>query len=127
MAAPRDTAVIMLSWLATAAIVFVGYRLFPDVSSERSRWLIAAGAFFVAALVISFAFRPRTWLPLLLMLAGVAIGVLANVFYAQLAGGPDRNLFPFEVLAWWALSAIPLMAGYSLGKWANQALQHDKP
>ena len=117
----------MLSWLATAAIVFVGYRLFAGAISEQLTWLIAALAFFVTALVISVAFRPQAWLPLLLMVAGVAVGVVADVVYAQFVGNPTRNLLPFEVLAWWALSSIPLVAGYSLGKWANRALRHGEP
>jgi hypothetical protein len=117
----------MLSWLTTAAIVFSGYRFFAASISEQSGWLVAAAAFFVTALAISVAFRSQTWLPLLLMLAGVAVGVLADVVYAQLVGYPSRNLFPFEVLVWWALSAIPLVAGYSLGKWANRALRHGEP
>lgn len=57
--------------------------------------------------------------------AGIAVGVVGWAFleeriFRHLGTGTypiyeDHNLFPFEILAWWVIGAVPLLLGISVG------------
>jgi hypothetical protein len=42
-----------------------------------------------------------------LMCAGVAVGVFLSVLVHPMVGGGERNLWPFEILLFWVVGAIP--------------------
>jgi ABC-type Fe3+-siderophore transport system permease subunit len=122
MRAPPSTTDLMVSWIATAAIVILLSRINP-----HSPWLVACGAFFLTAVVISIFFGRGSWVPLGLMLVGVGIGVFLDVIYDQITNALDRTLFPIEIALWCGISAVPLTAGYGLGKWVRSKYSNAEP
>ena len=54
-----------------------------------------------------------------LMCAGVAVGVFLSVLVHPMVGGGERNLWPFEILLFWVVGAIPLWLGLVIGRFLN--------
>jgi hypothetical protein len=48
----------------------------------------------------------------ILMFGGLAAGVVVDVVIDLVFFAIDRNLFPFEVMYWWLLGAIPIALGF---------------
>jgi|SRR5687768_42654 len=69
-----------------------------------------------AATFASARLKSRHWLAAILMLGGIAVGVLVDVVVDFVLFARDRNLFPFEVVYWWLLGALPIAFGMIVGQ-----------
>ena len=57
---------------------------------------------------------PR-WVSVVGFLGGTAVGVLIDVVVDWVVFSKDRNLFPFEIIWWWFIGAIPIIVGVFSG------------
>ena len=75
---------------------------------------------FVAA-VIAVRFAPSNLLEVWgLLFAGAAAGVLLGVVVHPTIHRAERNLWPFEVLVFWAIALIPTGVGLLLGRFLSE-------
>ena len=52
----------------------------------------------------------------LIALAGVAVGVIVDATLDWFFHARDRNLWPLEILIWWAVAPGPMILGALIGK-----------
>ena len=45
-------------------------------------------------------------------LAGIVLGVIIDVTLDFFLRHYDRNLFPFEIIMWWIIAPLPILAGF---------------
>jgi hypothetical protein len=104
--------------LVGIAIPIAAYRL-PQVlglASEAGIVIAAVILFLIGGIAASWISPGRLWAVGLLLLAGVPIGTLVDVIVDWFVFSHDRNMFPFEIVQWWILGAIPVALGVMWGR-----------
>ena len=106
------------AFLAGLVAGFVGSLavIILDLSGFLTTAAICAVPSFVAAM-IAIRFAPANLLEVSgLLFAGAAAGVLLGVLAHPTIHGGERNLWPIEVLIYWAITLIPTGVGLLLGR-----------
>src|SRR5687768_16865953 len=89
-----------------------------DVSAPFTFLVLAPAATFASARL-----KSRRWLSAILMLGGIAVGVLVDVAVDFVFFAADRNLFPFEIVYWWLYGALPIAFGIVVGQLLTRTIR----
>jgi hypothetical protein len=106
------------AWLAGVAGAACSI-LANNLPTEVGIWggvYIPAGLLLLLGLLLGYCVPERTAFVGLAALAGIAVGVVVDVYLDWLIRGRDRNLWPLEIAIWWVLAPIPMIVGAILGK-----------
>ncbi|MBX3646147.1 MAG: hypothetical protein KF766_00550 [Rhodocyclaceae bacterium] len=103
-------------WLPFAlgiAAPIVTYRTLKifDIEEMSAIFLIGALVFGACAAFSRKRLPRRSWSIATLIYLGVPIGTLVDVSVDSFLFDNDRNLFPFEIVLWWVIAAIPILIG----------------
>jgi hypothetical protein len=105
-------------WLAGAAGA-VCPILVNNLPTGLSIWggvYLPAGLLLLLGWLLEYYMPGRTTFAGIAALAGIAVGVVADVNLDWLLRGRDRNLWPLEIVIWWVLAPAPMFVGAVLRK-----------
>jgi hypothetical protein len=102
-----------------AAAVVVAHRIavLRHLEGSMAPGLIGAVLLFIAALLASMVSRRAHWLVALPLFAGIAIGVFVDAENDSIVNHINRNLWPIDIVFWWAVGVIPIALGILSGAW----------
>lgn len=83
-----------------------------QVFGDMGPTLLGAGIFVAVAAVAGYRAPDHFWETMFLIYVGVAFGVSIDA----LMSSSERNLFPFEIVWWWIVGALPTVMGLVLGR-----------
>ncbi|HTU99757.1 MAG TPA: hypothetical protein VMF13_04410, partial [Luteitalea sp.] len=83
--------------------------------------LLLAVVFGVLALAVSWHSDAINGPGAIAIFSGIAAGTLTDVVLDATSDGPDRNLWPLEILVFWVSVAIPVLLGVNVGRFAERA------
>jgi hypothetical protein len=108
-------------WLAVVAGV-ASPILINNISRSLGVWG-GNGVYFVALLVfLLLGWFVAYHIPVYATLAGfiafgsIAVGVVVDVALDWFLRAYDRNLWPFEIVMWWAFAPVPMILGAIVGR-----------
>lgn len=113
---------ISAEWMIASGVFLVGVTVMiwfistHDIENLPNGGQRVAVYILGAAALLGTTITPKT--PLLIPLAaflGVGAGVVADAFMDIIGSPSERNLWPFEVIIWWAWTAPGIIVGFALG------------
>lgn len=112
----RPSAIVALTLGALAALT--ADLVTELLKLEESLWSWGLGAFiyFIAALITASVRSSPQWNVVPLVFAGIAIGFVIDAVIRGWLFDTDANLLPLGIAIWWIIGAVPICAGFALGK-----------
>lgn len=121
-ATPNEAPLVISIWALILAgvispVLINNISRFLNVWTDNGVYVVALFVFLLIGLFVVYSISKPTHAMLggLISYVSISAGVFADAQLDWYLRDYDRNLWPFEILIWWVLSPVPIIAGIMLG------------